>query len=323
MRTRRTEILLNTVKVTLAATIAILIAMLLRLNYAVSAGVIAMLSIQPTKKETVKTAVERVLAFATSLLIAYLCFFVVGYEIGAFALFIFLFVFVCYAFKWNGSITLNVVLISHILESENMLPATVLNEVLIFAIGVCAGVIANMHLRKNVGAIEDLKEKTDEQIRKILVGMSQHILEGDASDYNRASFDLLDNYIRDAKNMAAANYGNQFRRADKYDIEYINMREKQCQILYEMYKLVRHMHQKPITAKRISEFLNKVSTEYHQANKVDKLLQEFHDLDDSMKSAPLPKERTEFEDRAKLFILLRLLEEFLELKKDFVKEFLD
>ncbi len=321
MKSKRTEILLNTAKITLAATVAILLSMLLRLNYCFSAGVIAMLSIQPTKKETIKTAMERLLAFACSLVIGYLCFSVLGYEVGAFAIFIFLLVFVCYSFKWNGSITINVVLMSHMLEAGNMEPETVVNEMLIFVIGVSAGIFANMHLKKNVEAIEALKGKTDEQIKKILYGMSEHILDGDASDYNHESFDKLDDYIRDAKNMAEANYGNQIRGADIFDVEYINMRERQCQVLYEMYKLVRHMHAKPFTAKQISDFLAVVSREYHEANKVDKLLSEFHELDISMKSAPLPVERNEFEDRAKLFILLRLLEEFLKIKKEFVNEF--
>ena len=39
-----------------------------------------------------------------------------------------------------------------------------------------------------------------------------------------------------------------------------------------------------------------------------------------MKSTPLPVERNEFEDRARLFMLLRRIEEFLMIKKEFFKE---
>lgn len=40
-----------------------------------------------------------------------------------------------------------------------------------------------------------------------------------------------------------------------------------------------------------------------------------------MKEEPLPLERIEFEDRARLFALIRLLEEFLNIKKEFMKEY--
>ena len=45
------------------------------------------------------------------------------------------------------------------------------------------------------------------------------------------------------------------------------------------------------------------------------------ELDREMKEEPLPLERIEFEDRARLFALIRLLEEFLNIKKEFMKEY--
>ena len=44
------SILTNTVKVTVAAVLAILCAQALKLDFAVSAGIVAILSVQPTKK---------------------------------------------------------------------------------------------------------------------------------------------------------------------------------------------------------------------------------------------------------------------------------
>ena len=107
---------------------------------------------------------------------------------------------------------------------------------------------------------------------------------------------------------------------DDFDRKYISMRSKQTQVLYEMYKIIRSMHTTPFTAKIISDFLNKIACEYHLENDCEQLLVEFYDLDARMKSTPLPSERNEFEDRARLFMLLRCIEEFLMIKKEFFKE---
>ena len=60
------SILANTIKIAVAAILAILCAQALKLDFAVSAGIVAILSVQPTKKETLQTALARLLAFAVA-----------------------------------------------------------------------------------------------------------------------------------------------------------------------------------------------------------------------------------------------------------------
>ena len=55
-------------------------------------------------------------------------------------------------------------------------------------------------------------------------------------------------------------------------------------------------------------------------NDCDELLERFCEIDQKMKSTPLPVLRNGFEDRARFFVLLRLIEEFLMIKHDFVKK---
>ena len=49
-------------------------------------------------------------------------------------------------------------------------------------------------------------------------------------------------------------------------------------------------------------------------------MKDFHKMDIDMKSRPLPMERKEFEDRARLFYLMRSIEEFIEIKMDFARK---
>lgn len=313
------DMLFQAGKIAIGAIASITIATILGLDYAISAGVVTILSIQPTKRETIKTATGRLLAFICALVISFFCFHLSGFSLVGFAVFILIYILVCQKFGWYSAMAVNSVLMSHFLTMGNMRPETVLNECLIFGIGVGMGILANLHLRKNVDYIEQLKEETDEQIRRILLRMSERILDRDISDYNGDCFVKLWESIRRAKNVAEENYNNQLRTDDNYDKEYIRMREKQCQVLYEMYKCVRQMNTTPVTAHIISEFLKEVSLEYHKTNTCEALMEQFEEIDRSMKSKPLPVEREEFEDRARLFYLLRHIEEFLQIKIDFAE----
>lgn len=313
------EKIISIFKISFAAIISILISLKLGLEHSVSAGIVAILTIQPTKKETIITAFGRFIAFIVALIIAYCSFEILGYGYIGFSLFIIGYVLVCVVFNWINAISINAVLVSHILIAENMNIHTITNEALIFLIGVGIGIIANLHLKKNVFYIEELKEINDFQIKEILFSMSKRILTKDGTEDNLEAFIELKKSIRKAKNVAEENYNNQLLQNDIFDIEYIKMRDNQCHMLYQMYKTVRTLNTTPITAEKISKFLEEMAKTYHKDNTGEELLKKFYKLNDSMKSKPLPVEREEFEDRAKLFMLLSYIEEFIQIKVEFSK----
>ncbi|MBP3340009.1 MAG: aromatic acid exporter family protein [Lachnospiraceae bacterium] len=322
MKLKHKQILVNTIKIVLAAVISILVAHFIGLNYAISTGIVAMLTIQPTKRETIETAIGRFVAFIIALIIAFISFKLFGFTIFAFFVYLLFFVVVCQIFGWTSAMTMNSVLISHFVSAKDMGMATVINEVLIFVIGVGTGIIANMHLRKNVDYIEELKETTDEHIKTILKQMANGIVDHNVSEDNNELFFELRNHIRNAKNVAEENYKNQLRRNDIFDLEYIRMRDRQYHVLVEMYKFARHLDATPHTAKKLSDFMLEMSVSYHRDNTCEVLMEHFVEMDKYMKAAPLPVERNEFENRATLFGLMRHMEEFLQLKMDFVKKFM-
>ncbi len=321
MKSRWIETLFNCIKLICASMLSMGIAQLLHLEFVASAGVISLLTIMPTKKETFKTAGIRFLAFIVALVLAFACYTLVGFNIKAFAVFLIFFILICQLCKWNYALTICSVIASHFLILGDMSFAHVMNEVLIFTIGVGMGMLANLHLRKDVHYIERLKDETDAEMKSILAGMAEHILDEDFTDYNGELLHQLRKSIRHAKNVADMNYNNQFKTTDIYDIEYIRMRDKQCMVIHEMYKIVRHIHTTPSTAHEISDFLKYMSETYHEENDGKLTLEKFKEMDLGMKSKPLPVERKEFEDRAMLFNLLRKIEEFVTLKIEFSEKF--
>lgn len=311
----------NTCKIAGAASLSIFLATLLQLDFAVSAGIITILTIQPTKKETLQTAIGRFYALIAALTTAFISFTLLGYTLPAFILYLFIYIFICHNFGWYSSMAMNSVLISHFLTFENMNYTSVLNEIFIFIIGVSMGIIANLHLHKNADYILKLQQESDSQIKQILKKMSERIMFQDVSDYNEKSFQRLKASLLKAQAIADQNYKNQFNKNDTYDIDYLQMREKQYHILYEMYKSARTLETTPITAKLVSDLFLEISISYHRENTVEELLVHFYEIRNAMKKQPLPTMRKEFEDRARLFILLNYIEEFLTIKRDFMEKY--
>ena len=312
------SIITNTIKISAAAILAIICAQALKLDFAVSAGIVAILSVQPTKKETLRTALARLLAFAVALVISIALFNLLGFTIPVFFIYLVIFILVCQWRKWISAMAMDSVLISHFLSFGKTGTAEIKNEVLLFALGVGFGILVNLILHKKTDYIEELKNQTDGQIKQALHRMALRIQNPDLADYDGSCFTSLNKSLFTAQKQAEENYNNQFTKKDTFDSRYLEMRKNQTKILYEMYKAVRELHTVPATAQLLSDFLEKVSNEYYKDNDVKSLLEELALIHDKMKSLPLPQTRIEFEDRANHFILMERLKEFLQIKRDFM-----
>ena len=315
---RKTEIITG-LKITLAAVIALSLAELAGLEFSVSAGIVAILSVLPTKKETVRTAIDRFVAFAVALIIAALCYGFIGFNLIAFSVYLLIFIIYCRIFGFYSAMAMDSVLISHFLSTGNMDLNSILNEVLLFIIGTMMGIIVNLTLRKNKKKTDELTLKTDEQIKHILIRASERVMDTDLTNYDGSCLITLDKLLEKARKQALTDYKNDLIDPDDSDIRYIEMRKKQGEILSEIYRNVSELKTTPDTAKIISDFLVNIASEYDRENDVTDLIEECGSINDGFKEIPLPGTRDEFEDRARLFVLMRSIEDFLEIKKEMYK----
>ncbi|MFI3175072.1 MAG: aromatic acid exporter family protein [Bacillota bacterium] len=311
----------NAIKISIAAILAISVAELLHLEFSISAGIIAILTVAPTKRETLSSTAERWAGFIVSLLISYSCFEFFGFTIPAFFVFLICYILVCKWRDWGNTIAVNSVLISHFLTFQEMTFYTLSNELLIFLIGASCGVGVNLSLRENTHYMEKMQAETDEQMREILFRMAECILnEADDDEYTAERFRKIKKAVRRANELAEQNFLNQLKKHDSWDLHYITMRERQIVILYAIYKRSKKMNMTPMTAQAIANFLKKVAAEYHKENTMEALLVEFYRLRSEMRASPLPVTRPEFEARAELYVILGDIEEFLLKKYKFVEE---
>lgn len=311
--------LVRSVKIAAAAVIAIALAGELGMKYSATAGIITVLSIQNTKRETLKSARNRGLAFLCALALAAVCFALLGYTLWAFAVYLLLFALLCLTVGWGEAIAMDSVLITHFLTEQSMAPALLLNEALLFVIGTALGILVNLHLHRKEEAFRELSEEVDNQMKGILHRMSCWLPKEDKSEYGPGCFEKLDKALEEAKLCAAANYNNALLQSGTYELDYVKMREQQSVILKEIYANIKRIAYLPEQAGQVAELFGRIERDYHRDNTVEGLLEELDALLLRMKEQELPETREEFEARAILYYILMQIRKLLELKRDFMR----
>ena len=134
------------IKTALGTFLAMYIAQVLGIKYGVTAGIVAIISIQATKKESVKIALERLAASFVGLILAagFLHFF--GYTPFVFGIFVLFFMPICLKFNLFQGFLATVVLATHILAEKKVSLMILGNEVAILILGAATAIILNLYM---------------------------------------------------------------------------------------------------------------------------------------------------------------------------------
>lgn len=309
--------MLKLAKISVGSAVSIFLADIIGLSSGTSAGIITLLTIQDTSKETIIISIKRVYAFLLATALSYAIFHLAGYHAVSYGIFLFLFIACCKPLQLSAAVSTNAVLVTHYLLAKNMPLALIGNEALLLFIGAGIGTLLNLYMPGKVKEIRTTQHTLEEDLRTILLRMSEYIKKEDKSDYTGSCFNKLSKDLSEGKKQAYAYMNNTFFQESKYFIEYMNMREQQCTVLRDIYKKIINIHKIPAQAKQISAFIYKVSISFGESNNAKELLEELSKLLEQMKDSSLPVTREEFENRALLYSILMDLEYFLQLKKEF------
>ena len=136
----------RTIKLMLATCLAVLIANSLGLAYSTSAGIIAILSVTDTRRSTVRLARDRFLSTLLALTIGSLTLNFFGFNLGALALYIAIYVPLAFHLGWEIGITPSTVLVTHLLLEKSTSWSLLGNELALFLIGTGFALLANLYM---------------------------------------------------------------------------------------------------------------------------------------------------------------------------------
>lgn len=310
-------------KSAIGSTLAILIANRLNLLYSATAGIITLLTIQKTRKETLKIALKRIAGFFLAVSLAYIIFSLFDFTTFSFGLFVFIFVALANLLSIEAGVVMNSVLVTHFLVEGRLDLALIRNEGLILLIGMAMGIIVNSIMSSNQEEIRNEQKVVEERMRESINCLSKMLRNQADKNYlsaQRKRLDLLkvEELIDGLLEKAYEDAGNQLLSETRYQLFYLEMRKQQMSILKEIEEEISELSHHFPHAIKTANFMEKVSEEFTEANNVKNLLNDLEDLVEFFREEPLPESREEFETRAILFHLLKDLNRFLETKRKFV-----
>lgn len=313
----RKEHFIMGVKVALGAAVSIGLAMLLGLDYASTAGIITVLSIMGTKRETLRVALGRLAALLAGTAIAFVSYSLLGYTLAGFTVYLFAFAVLCYACRWAYAVSLVSVLMSHFLAAGSMSMPVLVNEGLLFLIGTGAGILVNLHLRADEEAMRRHLRTVDELMRAAMNAVSRA---PEGLEYAERVLDALKRELTMAEQLAIDNADNTFGDAPLYPVRYVQMRANQRKILAQIASAMADVDVRTPQHGEVCALLARVAEEYSRENDVSTLLAAVQEVLTSMRAQMLPSMREEFESRAVLYYVLLRTEDFLLLKRQFYEE---
>lgn len=313
----------KTVKVALSATIAIFISNYIGLEFSVTAGIIAILSIQDTKKEALLVSGRRIIAATVAVILSFVLYILLGNNPIIFGVFLLIFIPITMFFKIEEGLVVGSVLSTHLLTSTNINIYWIMNELALIAIGIGVAMIFNLYTISLDEEFEKNKEKIEEIYRLILSDMSVSLVTQAVPIYDRQVLLNAEELIKSSKIIAQKINNNYIFKNDNYYASYIDMRMVQLDTIKRMKKHFSRFYMKYEQTILLSEFTNNVAINIHEDNDCIELINKLALLRREYEMMELPKNRDEFENRALLFQFLNDLEDFLIIKKEFKESFLN
>lgn len=321
---RRRKMAIKVLKIAIGSCMAVAIAQFFELQYATSAGIVALLTVQDTRRDTIRLAAERLFSFLLSVLLVFVCFRYIGkLEWVNYGVYIFLMVHVCYFFGWQNTVSVNAVMGTHYLLTPDYSLIFAANELAVITIGTTLALLMNWRMPSNLKILREDIRKVEDDIQQVLRELAGY-LEGKLDGTHIwLDLDQLEASIHRGLERAHEHAHNTLSEEDHYYIEYMEMRLQQCALLQAIRHRVWKIDGMPDQAKIISEYLRYLVPYVHEKNIPDRQREDLQRVFDQMKQQPLPKGREEFESRAILYHVLLDLEDFLFVKKRFADQYID
>ena len=315
------EDIIKLIKYVVGSVVAVLLAAALRIEFAYAAGIITLLTIQDTKKETVKIAAKRIVIFIIMTILSAAVFPLAGYHVWAFGVVLIPYLICCIALDMKEAIDPIAVLCTHYISAGSCNAGMILNEFLILVIGAGVGILLNMFMPGSRAKLVEYQRMVDDKMIHILKRMALYMERDNKSDYTGECFEELDKMLINLKKEALYYMNNHFLGENDYYYEYMQMRARQCSILKRVYSDIVRLTTTPQQVRALADFVERIAVEFAEENDVQGLLEELEALKESYTISELPKSREEFENRAMLYHIMEDLKVFLQIKREFFNKF--
>ena len=316
MKFKRFSIGYRTMKTAAGAAIAIYIAQLLQLDYYVSAGILTILCVQPTKKKSIRAAFSRFVASLIAIFYAFVFLEGITYHPAVLGLLILLFIPVLVSLRFSDGFISSVVILLHIYDSKNLTMDLFINELLLMAVGFGTALAVNMYMPSIEKRLDSYREEIESLYSRIFQELSVYLRNGD-SDWSGKELVEGADLIEKAKALAYQDVENHITRLENKYYRYFDMRQQQFEIIERILPkitalpvIVGHSH-------LVADFLQDLSDHVHSGNTASQYISKLDEVKEQFAKMPLPESHDSFLAMAALFQVIEEMESYLEIKQSY------
>lgn len=315
------KIFLVSVKIGIGASLAIYIAERLQLQYYASAGIIALLSILTTKWGTLKLSLLRIITFIASVAACWIIFQYIEGDWVGFGLVLFLMIGICEWLGLRSTVSVNAVIATHFLATQDFSKEFILNEFMLVVIGIVIAFVLNLfqgnvgHRKAIINHMRYTEQKLQENLEQLACYLSGESVEGSIWK----DIIALEKKLRNFTEEAYEYQNNTWHFHPSYYIDYFEMRTKQYNILHNLHYEIKKIRTMPLQAAIVADYIRYLKQYVTEMNDPKEQLERLHQTIEDIKKEHFPQTWEEFEGKAKMYHILMDLEEFMIFKKRFVE----
>ncbi len=303
------------IKILFAFTIAILLAWLLALPGTITTGILAIISIQPTKTDTVLIMIRRLISAAIGFSFALLVFELFGYTLLMYTIIGVVFTIFSYVTTLGVGVVPTLVLLGTLLGHGSYDPVVFFQTSLMLIISiVVSALVTFLYPSSATKALELYASKTDDVLKQMLTLFQTALTTPNDQIPYQDSFGQLDATGKALISEAEITNKDFLFGQDNSLYAYLKMRQSQMNRVRRLFRLLQSIEAQTPFAQGILDFITELIPAIGAVDKATALRTQLLLLTKDYRQKPLPKTREEFELRAILFQMLFELDYFLSIK---------
>jgi uncharacterized membrane protein YgaE (UPF0421/DUF939 family) len=305
------------IKTAIAATSALYIAWLFELEFYLAAGILAILSVEVTRKRNFTSAGQRLLASLVGLILAAILFELLGYHMWVLGLYIVLSFPLLAAIHLKDGIVTGAVIVFHVYEAGNVTVYSMWNEVLLLIIGIGSATIINVIYMPAHDQHLMQQRKLIEQYFSIMFQRIGEYLRDAQSDWSGGELLSAEKTIDNASHLALRNMENEWFRSDQPNwYVYFKMREEQLESIRQMLTLTAQVSHAVPQGDALAHVFFSIGDDLKEDHYTGNTERKLDELETFFKLMPLPQNRQEFETRSALLQLMLEMRRYLAIARN-------
>lgn len=303
------------IKTTIATVLAILIAHLLGILNPLSAGLLAILGVDVTRKRSIQTVSSRFFASILGLMMSSALFYIFGFHIWVLAIYILIgFPLISKANLKEGIVTSSVV-VFRVFGAEDVSFHALFTQILLLIIGLGSAMVVNMiYMPNEEDKLGMIRTKVDALFSKVFERIAYQLRYPDYA-WNGQELIEASQEVDHGLSTAKRALDNQVISPNEAWTIYFYMRKQQLDRIESMLQLISQVYQRMPQGERAAVLFDQMSIDVKSETYTGTTEHMLQELETEFKAMELPNSREEFEIRSAILQLCRELGLYLDVSK--------